>query len=107
MSTYKELDPEMAWKAIEGHENILSPAAKAQEAFYRQFRCPRCRQGLEKEFDPRHTYADPDSIVARALLRCGNCSYLIDPHSDIVLEYGDASKIPIEAIPIIGQSNSD
>jgi hypothetical protein len=102
MAVYKELDPLLAWKAIEGYENALEGPAKSQELFYSQFTCPRCKIGLTKEFDGRHAFSDPDVLIARALLRCPNCRYLIDPHSNVILEFGDASKIPHGIIPTIG-----
>ena len=103
MRVYKELDPVLAWKLIEGYENALDPELKGQDAFYRQFRCPRCKGELQKEFDGRHAFSDPNVIVARALLRCAICRYLIDPHSRIVLESGSPAKMPIEMIPPIGE----
>lgn len=101
MSVHKELDPELAWKAIEGYENVLEGPAKSQELFYQQFTCPRCSIQLQKEFDSRHVFSDSDSLIGRALLRCSNCRYLVDPHTNIVLEYGNASKVPHDVIPTI------
>lgn len=102
MGIFKEMDTELALQAIEGLEDVLTPEAKGLEALYRQFSCPRCQCALQKEFDVRHTYADPGVMNARALLRCAGCRYLIDPHNNVIIEYGDASKIPLEAIPILG-----
>lgn len=101
MSVFKELDPEIARKAIEGHTDVLTPEAERLEQLYKSKRCPRCLVDLHKEFDARHVFADQSVSVPRALLRCGICSYLIDPHSNVIIGYGDASKIPIESIPII------
>ena len=102
MAVYNELDPILVWKAIEGQENILEGPAKALEAFYRQFECPRCKIHLQKEFDARHAFSDKDCFAPRALLRCSNCQYLIDPHTNVVVEFGDASKIPHGIIPTLG-----
>ncbi len=101
MGTFKEMDPESVLKAIEGHKDILQPEAARLDAFYRTFNCPRCKCPLQKEFDMRHAYSDQSTMNARALLRCPDCRYLLDPHSNLVVEYGDASKIPVETIPII------
>lgn len=101
MSLFKEMDPELAWRAIEGHENVLTPEADKLDTFYKTFSCPRCKTPLNKEFDPRHMYADNSVMNARALLRCMGCRYLIDPHNNMVIEYGDPSKMPVETIPII------
>jgi len=102
MGVYREMDPLLAWKAIEGHENILEPEVRRLDAFYEQFRCPRCDGALQKEFDGRHTFSDPAVMVPRALLRCPNCRYLVEPHRNIVLESGSAAKIPVSVIPIVG-----
>lgn len=102
MSVYQELDPELAWKLIEGYENDLAAEAKGLDAFYRQFRCPRCSGQLIKEFDGRHAFSDPSTMNARALLRCPTCRYLTDPHTNIVLESGSPAKMPIDVIPIVG-----
>ena len=101
MPTFKEMDPELVWAAIKGHKDVLTPEAEKLEGFYSSFKCPRCMCELQKEIDPRHVFADPDTMTPRSLLRCTNCCYLIDPHSDIIVEYGDASKTPVKTIPII------
>jgi RNase P subunit RPR2 len=98
---FKEMDPEEALRAIEGHEDVLRPEAARLDAFYRTFKCPRCKAPLQKELDSRHAFADQSLMTARSLLRCSNCRYLIDPHSNIIIEYGDVSKIPVESIPIL------
>lgn len=101
MRVYKEMDPEVARRLIEGYEDELTPAMNAQDAFYKKFRCPRCKCGLQKEIDIRTAFTG-DGLIPKSLLRCANCRYLIDPHTNLVVEFGDASKIPIEAVPTIG-----
>ena len=97
---FKEMDPELALRLIEGYQDELTPAAKAQEEHLRQFQCPRCRCGLQKEFDIR-TCFKPTEILPQPLFRCPNCGYLIDPATKMIVEYGDASKIPVESSPLI------
>jgi ssDNA-binding Zn-finger/Zn-ribbon topoisomerase 1 len=101
MRVYKEMDPALARRMIEGYQDELTPELKAQEAFYRQFTCPRCNYTLKKEFDARTAFTG-GAIIPKALLRCPNCNYLIDPHTRLVVEFGDASKVPLDPIPIIG-----
>jgi hypothetical protein len=98
MPLFKEMDPALAWKAIEGHENVLAPEAKVLDAFYRQFRCKRCGNAVRKEIDARHAFSDPETLNPRALLRCVTCNCLFDPHSGLVLEKGH--DVPPE-IPLI------
>jgi hypothetical protein len=102
MGVFKELDPAIALKLIEGFQDELSPEAKKLDTFYRQFKCPRGCGDLQKEFDIRHTFSDENFLTPRALLRCSNCRYLIDPHSALVLDSGNPAKIPVEVLPIIG-----
>lgn len=87
-----EMDPAAAWKAIEGYPNELSGEMKAQDAFYRQFSCKRCKGQVQKEISPAHAFADPNSLVPRCLLRCTSCRFLFDPHSGLAVELGDRSK---------------
>jgi hypothetical protein len=101
MPTFKEMDPKLVWAALEGHKDVLTPEVDQISGSYESFKCPRCLCGLQKELDPRHVFADPSVMTPRSLLRCVNCRYLIDPHSNLIVEYGDASKTPVETIPII------
>jgi hypothetical protein len=98
---FVEMDPELAMKAIEGYTNELEPENRKLEAFYRQFKCKRCKGPVRKETLSNHCFADPSTLVARAVLRCEHCSCLFDPFSGIVLELGDPSKIL--GVPILGQ----
>lgn len=88
---FKEMDPELARKAVEGYENELAPQAKALEAFYRQFRCKKCGSPCQKETVRGHAFSDPDTLVPRSCLRCASCKCLFDPHTGLVLEMGDAA----------------
>jgi hypothetical protein len=101
VTVFKEMDPELAWKAIEGQKDILTSEAEKQDAFYQQFTCPRCQCHLTKEFDPRTAFSG-GSLIAKALLKCDNCGYRIEPHTRVVVNFGDASKIPVEVLPILG-----
>lgn len=96
---FKEMDPEVARRAIQGHEDVLGPAHRAQEAFYRQFRCPTCNVPMEKEFRSRNAFNGED-LLPRALLRCPLCRYLLEPHSNITLEVGNIIQPPTELDPL-------
>lgn len=103
---FVEMDPQLIWKAIEGYTNELAPAQKALDAFYRQFRCPRCGAHCSREMLKNHAFADPDTIVPRSVLRCVECKALFDPHSGIRLEMGNPAKVP-SAIPILDPNKKD
>jgi hypothetical protein len=87
---FKEMDPDLARKAIEGYENELLPQATALDAFYRQFRCKQCGSACRKEAVRGHVFGG-DSLVPRSCLRCLSCSCLFDPHSGLLLDRGNAA----------------
>lgn len=101
MTIFKEMDPELCWSAIQGHVDVLEPESRKMDVFYKAHKCPRCKSELQKEFDSRHAFSDPDVMVPRALLKCPTCSYTIDPHNNVIITYGDASKIPLDAYPML------
>jgi hypothetical protein len=101
MPSYVELDPEVALKAIEGHEDVLDAEARSLDKFYGSFTCPRGCGTLHREIDARHVFADPNVLIPRSMLRCQNCGYLIEPHSRVVVESGSAGKIELDNSPII------
>jgi len=88
---FKEMDPALILKAIEGYQNELAPQNIALEAFYRQFRCKKCGNECRKEIVSGHVFSDPDTLVPRSCLRCLSCRCLFDPHSGLLLELGDAT----------------
>jgi len=93
-----EMDPEDIFALLEGHTNVLQPAAEKLDVFYRQFRCLTCGGACRKETVATHAFSDPDTFVPRSCLRCTLCACLFDPHSGLLLERGDparAMKIPI------------
>jgi hypothetical protein len=97
---FVEMDPELARKAVEGYQNELEPEKRKLEAFYRQFRCKRCKGPVRQEVLPNHCFSDPESVVARSVLRCEQCECLFDPHSGVVLELGDPTKVL--NVPLVG-----
>lgn len=89
----RELSPEIARKAIQGYKDEISPAAVADDAFYRQFRCPSCRADMTREFlGGSHavgvTWVD-GCATPQALLRCTECKLLMNPRSGLIIEQGN------------------
>lgn len=100
MGVFKELDPGVAMRMVEGYQDDLSTEARVQDAFYRQFQCPNCNVELQREIDAKTCFRG-GSLLPKALLRCGLCGYLIDPNTRIVLSSGNPAAVP-EEVPIIG-----
>lgn len=97
-----EMDPEVAWQAIEGYSNELAAEVHLLEARYRQMVCPQCKGPGRKEINVRFAFSDPEVAVPRALLRCQTCGCLYNPHytdtrgRSMVVETGDPRLIVLD-----------
>ena len=85
------MNPEVARNAVEGYTNELEGESRTLDAFYRQFRCLRCKGPCRKEFVAGHAFAE-GTLTARSCLRCTSCNCLLDPHSGLLLDLGDQKK---------------
>ena len=101
MGVFKEMDLELARRAIEGYQDELTKAADEQRQLYAHFSCPRCKCELTEEIDSRTAFTG-SGLVAKGILRCNNCSFSIDPYTNVITAFGDASKTPVTVLPIIG-----
>lgn len=93
MPAFKEMDPEVVLKLLEGHENELEGEQKGLDAFYRQFRCPRCKGPCEKHFlGAEHAFGG-DTAVPRSGLKCQLCDCVFDPHTGLIVTLGNLGNI--------------
>lgn len=88
---FVQLDPKVALKAIEGHEDVLAGEAKTLEALYRQHSdCPRgCGPTMTKETLVKFAFADPEYVNPRMLMKCSHCGCLLNPFDGMIVELGD------------------
>ena len=101
MGVFQELDPEVHLKLIEGYRDELTPEQKSDDLFYEIHRkCKRCGCEMHKEIDVRVAW-QAGRYLPKALLRCENCGFLIEPFTGLVVESGDASKIPHDTVPVL------
>jgi len=108
---FREMDPEIALKMLEGYENELEPEQKGLDAFYRQFRCPRCQGPCQREYlSAEHAFGG-DSAVPRSGLKCTLCDCIFDPHSGLILTMGNLGNIPARVgaslTPYVGGGDED
>ena len=101
--TYQEMDPELALKLIEGYDDVLTGEMRKQEAFYRQFDCPRCGGKCDKHFlSIQHAFPqNGESLVPRSGLKCRLCDCVFDPHSGLMVSLGNAGKITERVLPTL------
>lgn len=102
----KAMDPQVIRQMLQGHEDILTPEIKTEEAFYRNTRCPMCAQGdCEKRmYEPKISMdAEGQPVVdqspfASGLLpegyaHCIHCDTDFNPYTGVIFSTG-ASMIP-------------
>lgn len=58
MGVFKEMKSEDIWKAVEGHEDVITPELRREEAFFRNQACPLCRNSNHQSFvNPSNPFA--------------------------------------------------
>ena len=93
------MDPEVVLKLLEGHKDVLTPAAEEQERIYGRS-CPRCGGACRRlaSFHSMHTGQDP---LPRFYLQCMACHEEFDPETGLTLKVGSIGLGVEPAIPII------
>lgn len=88
MSAFKELDPEVVRKALEGQQDLLAPEVKKEEALFRNSQCPCCG-AFEHEavLNVRRPFT-PGVPLPNRVLRCSRCHSEFDPYTRLILIAG-------------------
>jgi hypothetical protein len=94
------MDPMIARKLLEGHQDILTDQAEHHERFYSSQSCPRCGGGCRRVGDLR-TMFKGDKALPCYQLECLACGCLFDPHNGLILELGNIGQAIEPAIPIL------
>jgi Zn ribbon nucleic-acid-binding protein len=94
------IPPEITMKLLEGHEDILTPAAVERERFYTTQSCPRCGGRCRKIGDFR-TMWHRGEILPRFYLECLACGCEFNPHNGMIVKLGNVGQAVEPAIPIL------
>ena len=78
----KPMDPEAIRRALEGHENVLTPAAQKQADLFKSLSCPSCGSGVTPYLDPQALFR-PGEALPRYLARCTSCGCEFEPNTGI------------------------
>lgn len=88
MGAFKELDPEVIRKHLEGQEDLLSLEAKKEQVLFRHTPCPSCLgYNLEQVLNSKTPFR-PGSPLPNKSLRCLQCKTEFDPYSKIIISVG-------------------
>jgi Zn ribbon nucleic-acid-binding protein len=94
------LSPEITAKLLEGHEDILTPAASERERFYAVQTCPRCGGSCRKIGDFR-TMWQKGEILPKFYLECLACGCQFNPHNGMIVKLGNLAQAVEPALPIL------
>jgi hypothetical protein len=95
MAGFKEMAAEEIWELIKGHQDVLTPAAQAEQEFFRQVSCPSCGG---KSHDQMLHAARPFSegaILPNKILVCQQCKTEFEPRSGIILRSAPSQIDPL------------
>lgn len=86
---FKPADPEWIRKQLEGHTDILTPAIKRSEEYYKSKTCPSCGSPTYAVLDIKNPFSS-DGLTPKCLLQCSYCPTLFEPDTGILVETGEA-----------------
>ena len=85
---YVTMDEQTRLKLLEGHVDVLTPAAEEQSKRLASVRCPNCGvRPCQPFIDCARPFVSGE-VPPRKLLNCTNCSVTFDPDSLIQLNLG-------------------
>lgn len=92
---FRTLPPGVAQKLINGHEDVLTAAAKSRAESVEGSTCPRCSSPLQSRLHPTQLFA-PNDPLPRIVGVCPQCNYTIDPKTGLVLDAGNWKNVPAD-----------
>ncbi len=87
---FREMDPDIVHKLLEGQENVIAPEIEKEKAFLNSVPCPMCHQF---RCEPRVNAKTPfvrGQLLSNKLLECLSCGTEFEPHSRIILKAPNA-----------------
>jgi len=95
----KTMDPAVIRSIIEGVEDVITPAIKAENDLFELIRCPTCgHTGADRVLmSPKIVMSEkgPEIVsspfsdaspIARAYAKCQGCGITYDPHSGLIVK---------------------
>jgi hypothetical protein len=84
------MKPEDIRKALEGHKDVLTPAAQENEAFFKRLSCPHCGGDvmpvIHPVMNPETGQRSPfraGSVLPNYLAKCKTCGIEFEPYTGI------------------------
>lgn len=84
MGHRKQLTQDEIWKLLEGQEDVLTPLAKKEQAFFKNCSCPNCGAQATTQLVNASRPFSPGSPLPNSLLRCLHCQTEFDPYTKLI-----------------------
>lgn len=85
---FKTMSPEAARKALEGQEDILTPAVREVEEYFKRLSCPACGSDCMKFVDGSKPFKE-GALLPNYLARCKVCGVEFEPYTKIQISKPD------------------
>ncbi len=79
---FKTMSPDDARKALEGQEDILTPAVREVDEYFKRLSCPACGSECMKFVDGRRLFRE-GALLPNYLARCKTCEVEFEPYTKI------------------------
>ncbi len=89
---FKPMNPEDIRKALQGHEDVLTPALTETDGYFKRLSCPSCGGECMKFVDPHRLFRD-GALLPNFLARCKACGVEFEPYTKIQVSMSHPSKV--------------
>jgi hypothetical protein len=79
---FKPMNPDDVRKALEGHQDVLTPAMEAVDNYFHNLSCPACGGECMRFVDPSGLYKE-GALLPTFLARCKACGIEFEPYTKI------------------------
>jgi hypothetical protein len=84
MKEFKPLKESEIRKLLKGHQDVLTPMAIKEEAFFRASRCPACGSGGCVPFVEASRPFVPGNPLPNRFLQCPSCQVEFNPYTGLI-----------------------
>ena len=82
---FKTMPTAEVLKALEGQEDILTPAFLEHQRYFKDLSCPRCNSAVMPVVNPRNLYRE-NALLPNFLAKCTGCECVFEPYTKIEVE---------------------
>jgi hypothetical protein len=79
---FREMDPADVRKALEGHTDVIQPALRAHQEYFKSLSCYRCDGEVLAVVNTRELFR-PNAILPNFLAKCRACGCEFEPYTKI------------------------